>query len=64
MTEYKKDNRLSSYRTNWRLLSDEEKEEIKIKAVKKREEQLRLENIKKADIIAGRQKSILTAWGQ
>lgn len=62
MTEYKKYSKksgeLQSYRTPWRLLSDEEKEEIKANADKKKEELLRLENIKKADIISGRQKTV------
>lgn len=54
----KKSNELQSYKTPWRLLSDEEKEEIVTKAVKKKEELLRLENIKKADVISGRQKTV------
>lgn len=58
----KKSNELSSYRTNWRLLSDEEKEEIVEKAAKKKEEKLRLDNIKAADIIAGRQKTQENSW--
>lgn len=66
MTEYKKFknkfNDLRSYRTPWRLLSEEEKAEIIEKAEKRKEEQKRLENIKKADIIAGKQKTIDNSW--
>lgn len=66
MTEYKKfgdkSNKLQGYKTPWRLMSDDEKEEIKKNADKKKEELLRLENIKKADIIAGRQKTQENSW--
>jgi len=66
MTEYKKfgdkSNKLQSYKIPWRLMSDDEKEEIKKNATKKREELLRLENIKKADIISGRQKTQENSW--
>jgi predicted Fe-S protein YdhL (DUF1289 family) len=58
----KKSNELSSYKIPWRLLSDEEKEEIVANAKKKKEERQRLENIKNADIIAGRQKTVLNSW--
>lgn len=66
MTEYKKyskkSNELRSYKTPWRLLSDEEKEEIVAKAAKKKEELQRLENIKQADIIAGKQRTMENSW--
>lgn len=66
MVEYKKfgskSNELQSYKTPWRFLSDEEKEEIKKNADKKKEELLRLENIKKADIISGKQKTQENSW--
>lgn len=66
MTEYKKfgdkSNKLQSYKIPWRLMSDDEKEEIKKNADKKKEELLRLENIKKADIISGRQKTQENSW--
>lgn len=66
MNEYKKyskkSNELQSYKTPWRLLSDEEKEEIVEKAKVKKEELLRLENIKKADVISGRQKTMENSW--
>lgn len=60
--KYNKDNKLQSYKTPWRLLSDEEKAEIVENAKKKKEELQRLENIKQADIIAGRQKTVLNSW--
>lgn len=66
MTEYKKyskDNKLQSYKTPWRLMTDEEKKEIVEKATKKKEEKLRLDNIKAADIIAGKQKTQENSWG-
>jgi len=58
----KKSNELQSHRTPWRLLTDEEKEEIVAKANKKKEEKQRLENIKNADIITGRQKTQENSW--
>lgn len=44
-------------RTPWRLLSDEEKQEIMDKSAKKKEEAQRKENKKIADIIMGKQKT-------
>ena len=58
----KKSNQLQSYKTPWRLLTDEEKEEIVENANKRKEEKLRLDNIKAADIIAGRQKTQENSW--
>lgn len=66
MNEYrkysKKSNQLQSYKTPWRLLSDEEKEEIVENAKKKKEERQRLDNLKAADIIAGRQRTVDNSW--
>lgn len=66
MTEYKKfgdkSNKLQSYKIPWRLMSDDEKEEIKKNAAKKKEELQRLENIKQADIIAGKQRTMENSW--
>lgn len=62
--EYKKKfNGVDSHRTPWRLLTKEEKEEIMEKAKKKKEEKQRLDNLKAADIIAGRQKTQENSWG-
>lgn len=58
----KKSNQLQSYKIPWRLLSDEEKEEIMENAKKKKDELQRLENLKLADIIAGKQKTVLNSW--
>lgn len=60
---YKKSNQLQSYRTPWRLMTDEEKKEIVENAKKKKEEKQRLDNLKAADIIAGRQKTQENSWG-
>lgn len=65
MSEYKKyskDNKLQSYKTPWRLLTDEEKEEIMENAKKKKDELQRLENLKAADIITGKQKTQENSW--
>lgn len=50
-------------RTPWRLLTDEEKEEIMEKSTKKKEEAQRKENQKIADIILGKQRTNENAWG-
>ncbi len=57
-----KKNELSSHKIPWRLLSNEEREEIIEDAKKKKEERQRLDNIKKADIIAGKQRTIDNSW--
>lgn len=51
------------HKTSWRLMSSEEKEDIKKNADEKRKELQRKENIKKADIITGKQKTV-DAWGE
>lgn len=56
--EYKKNDGLSSYRTPWRLMTEEEKKEIIDNSVKRKEEKQKLENIKNADIITGKQKTV------
>lgn len=58
----KKSNELQSYKIPWRLLSKEEKEDIMNNAKKKKEELLRLENLKKAEIISGRQRTMENCW--
>lgn len=64
--EYKKfgskSNELQGYKMPWRLLSDDEKKEIVEKSKKKKEELQRLENLKKADIIAGKQRTMENCW--
>lgn len=62
MKEYKKNERLSSYKTPWRLLTEEEKEKIINNAANNKEEKQRLENIKSADIITGKQRTIDNSW--
>ncbi len=51
------------HNTSWRLMSSEEKEDIKKNAEEKRKELQRKENIKKADIMTGKQKTV-DAWGE
>lgn len=50
------------HRTPWRLLTDEEKEEIMEKSAKKKEEAQRKENKKIADIIMGKQRTQDNSW--
>lgn len=61
MQDNKKD--AMEHKTSWRLMSSEEKEDIKKNAEEKRKELQRKENIKKADIMTGKQKTV-DAWGE
>lgn len=69
MTSYSKDikhkqqqNAVIKTQIYWDRLTKDEKEDIINNAKKRKEEKQRLDNIKNADIIAGKQKIIDNAW--
>lgn len=71
MTSYSKDikhkqqqNAVIKTQIYWDRLTKDEKEDIINNAKKRKEEKQRLDNIKNADIIAGKQKIIDNAWEQ